>query len=770
MPEKGASMNNASRELMEVTPGFGSSMIFEPQVAQSSARASQFGAGEFLRILRRRKYLIAATVAVVLSLTLLSLSWTTPIYSTSTVLMVEPKNPVEPSAAAAAAVPTAPDEELRIETKLGLLQSRALARQVAEALDLRDDPEFAPPPKEAPGLAERVLSNFLPPKPVAIVPRTQQEKAAAANEEMEAVTDRVLSRMWVERVARSNLIQVSVSSWDPAKAALIANSIVETHINSQREEDRKSRSQEIAQLTGRVTKLREDLRQADRAVAGFRRAHGLFSAQPDGLNQAQMAQLTGALTQARAQRAQSGSRAALFAGADGVYATSPLLNDLRNQESQLTKRRAELSTSYGRNHPDVLNTMAQLRDIRARIAEEVVRVGVGLSKEAAVSRAEEGQMSQDIGTLKSRAFNEISATPTLLDLQRDADTSQALYVSLLSRLKDISGKGAQQRPDSRIISRAPVPVAPSYPAPQRTLSIAFLGSLALAFLLAIVLEAKDNRLRTGDQVERWLAIPALTMVPEAPPPDGLPLYELIREQPRSTYSEAIRALLVELDEQRPPIGSHVTLVTSPMGREGKRTIATSLAAAAATMGRPTVVVDLDLRRPGASRQADVSSAPGDIVAYLASRAELDDILSFDEAVAPFATIDVRKAARDPGALIASPRLKLLIGQLRERFELVILLTAPVLPVRDAKVVEKLADSTLLVLRWGDTTLQAARIAIGILGGQVNGAVLNRVDYRKHRNHGSGDAIHLYSGYSRYYSEGTPSLEGPTRPWTKLLGH
>lgn len=763
-------MNNAPRELLELAPAYGPSMIFEPQVTQPTARVSQFGAGEFLRILRRRKWLIAGTMAIVLALTLLSLSWTTPIYSTSAVLMVEPQDQSEATATPAGKqLPTTPDEELRIESKLAYLQSRALARQVVRKLELGEDPEFAPPPPKEPGIAARLLANFLPAKPAAVTPETQAEKQAAANEEMEAVTDRLLRQMWVERLARSNLIQVSVSSWDPAKAAMIANAIVETHINSQRDEDRKSREQEVAQLTSRVAKLRDELRSADRAVADYRRAHGLFSAQPDGLNQAQMAQLTGALTQARAQRAQSGSRAALFAGAAGAYASSPLLNDLRNQEGQLTKRLAELSTSYGRNHPDVLNTTAQLRDVRARIAEEVVRVGVGLKNEAAVSRAEEGQMSQDIGTLRSRTFSEIAAAPTLMDLQRDADTSQALYLSLLSRLKDISGKSGQQRGDTSIVSRAPVPVEPSYPAPQRTLSIAFLGSLALGFILAIMLEARDNRLRTGEQVERWLAIPALTMVPDAQQADGMPLYELIREQPQSTYSEAIRALLVELDGHGPAIGSHVALVTSPMGGEGKRTIATSLAAAAATMGRSTVVVDLDLRRPGAYRQPDGSGIPGDVVAYLAERAELEDIIAFDEAIAPFATVDARRSARDPGALIASPRLKLLIAQLRERFELVILLTAPVLPVRDAKIVEKFADSTLMVLRWGGTTLQAARIAITILGGRVNGAVLNRVDYRKHRNHGSGDAIHHYADYARYYSEAAPRLEGP-RPWTKLLGH
>src|SRR5687768_4770627 len=289
-------MNSASRELVELAPGYSQPLIFDQSPSQTgSARPNQFGAGEFLRILRRRKYLIAAIVGLVLAATLFALSRTVPIYTTAAVLMVEPKD--ESAVTAPTMVAAGPDEELRIATKVELLQSRALARKVAQQLDLRSDPEFAPPPEE-PGIIAQTLARLLPESSEDAAPQALSEEQIR-NAELEAVTDRLMDSMAVERLGRSHLIQVAVFSSDPLKASEIANSFVETHIDMQRAGERQSREKEIAQLTDRVTALRADLREADSAVAQFRREHGLFTARPDSLNQAQMAQLTGALTQAR---------------------------------------------------------------------------------------------------------------------------------------------------------------------------------------------------------------------------------------------------------------------------------------------------------------------------------------------------------------------------------------------------------------------------------------------------------------------------------------
>lgn len=758
-------MNVPSRDLVEREPWPRQVLAVEP-AAQAGPQGKQFGFTELVRMLRRRKFLIIFTIMGVLAATFAMLKMMEPVYSSTAVVMVESETPDDGTGSAVKTVALAPNDELRIATKMELLQSRSLARKVAGKLGLERDPEFAEKDRE-PGPVSRILGLFMAPEPE-VGPQTPAQKEAARVAEIEAVTDRLINHVTVERVAKSNLIRVVADSNDPDKAALIANSYVDTHIASQLASEREANEKELAQLTKRVAALREDLRFADSAVARYREANGFITARPDGLNQAQMAQLSGALAQARAQRAQTGSRASLFSGPRGDGATSALLNDLRGQQATLDKRLAELSVLYGPNHPDVRNTKAQLTAIGARINEEIGRVGTGLRNEAAVSQAEEGQLARDVRALKSQSFQEIAATPALLDLERDAETGQTLYVSLLSRLKDISGKGNDSHVDTSIVSRAPVPVEPSHPAPKQTLAAAFVGSLALAFILAIIAETRDNRMRTAEQVERWLNVPALSLIPEVRnPPESDRLYDVLSLQPRSAFSEAIRTLLIELQPEAPSSGGHVVLVTSPLGGEGKRTIATSLAAAAASAGRSAVMVDLDLRKFDRVHHADPAGV-ADIQAYLMARVELDQVIAFDEAFAPFAIVTALGPARDPGSLIASPRLALLIAQLRERFDFIVLNAPPVLPVRDAKIIAKLADSTLLILRWGATSFEAARIAITILEGKVAGAVLNRVDYRRHKNHGNADPIHHMASLDRYYREAAEiEEEEEARPRLRL---
>ncbi len=166
----------------------------------------------------------------------------------------------------------------------------------------------------------------------------------------------------------------------------------------------------------------------------------------------------------------------------------------------------------------------------------------------------------------------------------------------------------------------------------------------------------------------------------------------------------------------------VIVVTSPLEDEGKNTISVSLAAAAAVIGRHAVVVDFDLRRSGLTDTKGLPAVSGaGVVAYLAQRAAVDDLVATEDD-GRFAVIGVGETASDPGALIASPRLPELLDQLRERFELVILNAPPILPVRDAKTLADYGDATLMVLRWGRTSPEAAAAAMGIFDRPIAGAV------------------------------------------------
>lgn len=728
--------------------------------------AAYIGLLELVRILKRRAKLVFATIAVVLALTVVGLMAMTPVYTSATLLMIEPSK--DPVAQAGVPVAAKPDEELRIATKLELLQSRSLARKVARNMRLTEDPEFAYAENQKPSLLRRAINIFRPKKADSDPAYTggmsaKDIKQAADQAQLEAVTERLREKIVVERVAKSHLVSVSASSGNPYKASLLANRIAEAHIKGQINEQQDAYKAQLASLNKRVEQMRERVKEADQAVIAYRRSHNLFASRTEEMNTAMYARLAGALAEARAASAQSSTRAGGMSGSADLLASSPLLNELKGQEATLGKRMAELSSFYGPGHPDVVNAQAQLEDVQKRLAKEAVRARAAVGREAAIASgaagASVGTLASELGALRGTNAREAISSVGLHELERESETSNALYMSLLAQLKEVSGRGVSDNPDARIVSRAPIPDSPSHPQVRRTLVVAFIGALILAAILAFVVENLDNRVRTAEQVERLLGLPTLSMIPDIS--DQLPFrkaHEIIRHEPRSVFSESMRNLYIELLAQFDQPGSKVVVVTSPLANEGKTTIANSLAAAATTLGHSAVMLDVDLRQP-AVYEALLDDEGGfrggnhaDIVAYLNDRARLDQLIGPEEMVtdgegAPFVRIDARETVKDPGALISSPRLAKLIAQLRERFDLVVLNAPPILPVRDAKILAGYADGALLVMRWGKTHPDAARVASDIFGDKLVGAVLNRVDYEDHARRNYGDAIHYSAQYS-----------------------
>ena len=699
--------------------------------------ASYAGVGDFIRILRRRRNLVLAVVGTIVLLTFLAVARMTPVYSTTAVVMIEPVDAI-PGAVVTPAV-ASPSEEGRIATKLELLASRALARRVARTLNLDENKEFAPADASKPGIFEKVIGWFAPDRPNSdegLMRLDPEDRNAAAKARMEKVTDRLIDHLAVERVAKSHLINVTATSTDPYMAALIANRIAETHIKSQLTAERDSDEQRAEQLRMRVDQLRRQLQESDRSVAAYRSAHGMAAEKPEDLAQAELARLSGSLAEAQAELAATSVRAS-----DSSVVSSPVLNDLRGQEAGLQKKLSELTAFYGRGYPEVAATKAQLSTLQSRISTEVSRAAGSLRNEQQASAARAGQIAAEVGAVQSRSYSNGFADVALRDLEREAQTSNALYLSMLARLKEMEAKGDTQHSDVSIVSRAPVPDIPSYPKPKRALGVALIGSLILALILALAAETLDDRLRTGEQVKRILGLPTLAMVPQLPALMREQLPEnVVRDNPRSFFAESLRNLVIEIETRRTHAGSQVIVVTSPLPDEGKTTVAAGLAAAASAIGRRTVVVDLDMRQgtKGVARPAPTSNS--DIVDFLSDKAALDEVLSPGGDATSYAMIGVTQSADDPGGLLESPRLGVLFSELRERFDLIVVNAPPILPVHDAKTLSRLADGALLVLRWGYTDPDAARTAIEVFGDGFIGAVLNRVDYRKHARRGYGDAI------------------------------
>ena len=741
----------------------------QSQSSAMDAPASTTYAGihDLLRILRRRRGLVALTITIIMGLTFIALLWMTPLYSSTAVVMVEPLDAF-PGAAAATTV-ASPNEEARIATKVELLGSRALARRVVHNLNLEDYDEFTPSERSTPGPFARIKQwlsvGGSDQHAIADQLDAKDRDEAVSRAHEEAIADRLIDHVQIERVGKSHLIGVTALSQDPFLAALIANRLADTHIKSQISAARDTAEEQEAMLRQRVAETGQKLRQADRAVAEYRRAHGMPEQSQD-MTQAQLLRVNGELVTASADSAASHARAAAAQASRTnpaiTNASSPLLNDLRGQEAAVRKHLAELTSFYGSGYPEVAATNAQLAELRGRIEAEANRVAIDMRNEAGAVSARQGVLAGSAGALRSEVLGDTMRSVALRELEREAQTSQALYLSLLARLKELGGKADLEGTDMSFVSRAPVPDSPSYPKPERALAVAFVGSIILAIILALAAETFDDRLRSMEQVRRLLGLPTLAMVPELPPAlAGSPINEMVSAHPRSFFAEALRNLVIEIEARRTHAGSQVVVVTSALPDEGKTTVALGIAAAAASIGRSAAMVDLDLRRHETGEGEDDSGQRiADVVSFLTDDAQLDDVLETDAGSMPFAAIRVDQPVGDPGGLLESPRVAQLLAELRQRFQLIVINAPPILPVRDAKTLSGLADGTLMVVRWGVTDADAARTAVEVFGEGLVGVVINRVDYNKHAKSGFGDAIE-YAARSggAYYQQGQLASKG-----------
>jgi len=731
---------------------------------QPGTRTGYIGLADALRVIRRRIGVILLVVALAFVAALLFLATTPPTFKATTTVMVLPADQGL-SSSVPNMVPTATDDAA-IQTKVELLQSRALMKQTAQSLRLADDKEFSPPVQDR-SWTDSLFAFLTPDAPA---PRDSSDLAEMAERaRSEAITDRLIDHISVARIARSNVIAITASSMDPAKAALIANRLVETYIHNQIDEANDSQRRQIKALSKRVAEVRSYLERAELAAAAYRRQHGLLSSQPEGTASNEVSQLSGLRVQAMSDSANDGRRAAAVLPGGAPVATSPLLTDLLQQETMLSRKVAELTTFYGPGYPQLIQAGAELTALRSRIRQESTRIQAELRAQAAASQARTAAVAAAISGLRNRSFGDGQAAVPLRALERNVGAVNAQYSALLNELNAKLGAPADNNPDISRVSRAPMPDAPAYPMPKRVLAIALLAALAIGILLAFIIDTMDTKLRTGEQVRRLLGIPTLAMVPELNAEEGK-VHAAVAGRPRSRFAEAMRNLLIELEVRIPANRGRVVVITSPLEGEGKNTVAVSLAAAAAVLGRRAVVVDFDLRRPDpAMNEGNSEGKSAGVVAFLAKRALVDDLVTVEEE-GHFAVIGVGETARDPGALIGSPQLPQLISELRDRFELVILNGPPILPVRDAKTLADQADATLLVLRWGRTSPEAAMAAMEIFGGQIAGAVINRVDYEAHAGRRYGDAIHHVSLSTAYY-EAEPKRAGSrfrARRWARSL--
>lgn len=675
---------------------------------------------------RRTALLLPPLVLTVLALTVaLHLP---PRYSASTLLMLDTRRPQVVTAEEV--VPGLPTDSAAVHSEVEVLRSRALAEALVEAENLTADPEFNPALAD-PGPLSRIVPLFRSPAP---------RPAAEARARVVAEFREALS---VNLLNRSLVIEVRVTSRDPEKAARLAAATAGLYLERQLAAKLAATQSATNWLSHKLDDMRAHVGAAEAAVTAYRADHALGHDGDRTATAQQRAELTTQLVEARAARAEAEARHGRLRAAQAAgeldtapeVLRSPLIQRLREQESQVRRRIADLSARYGPKHPRMIEAHAELGDLTTQIRREVNKIAAAVANEARIARARERALADGLVQLQEQRSVEGTATLHLRELEREAAAARTVYESFLARMQETVGQVGLATPDARIISAAAVPTRPS--GPRRLLIVAGAGAagLLLGITLVFVRERLDRALRHPEDVESRLGRPLLGQVPRCTKGGA---------EPDGAVAEELRSLRTALALTGPAGGApRILCVTSSLPGEGKTSLCLWLARSMAA-ARRIVVVDCDLRRPRLAPMAGVAAGPG-----------LTDVLAGEvplaEALMPAGTPNLsllpgRAVGGIAPDVLAGHAMRTLLTGLRTQFDVVLLDTPPVLPVADARLLAPLSDAVLFAVRWETTPDTAARQGLRHLeaaGAPPPGVVLTQIDLRKQASYG-------YGGYVRYY--------------------
>lgn len=309
------------------------------------------------------------------------------------------------------------------------------------------------------------------------------------------------------------------------------------------------------------------------------------------------------------------------------------------------------------------------------------------------------------------------------EARRALDVARTHYHGLLERSGALSVEAELQIADSRIVSAALAPMAPSFPNTQLILVAAGFIGLGLGVGLALITEHVVGGFTGENQLALVTQLPVVGTVPRQRLAGGIEaVADAVIAAPLSPFAEAVRRVRAVTDQHLRRAGNvgagrgTVIVVASAVAGEGKSTLALSLARAFAQAGKKTLLIDCDLRDPAIHKLMGLAPGTG-LVDYLSGRGRGEALAALARSE-PETGLSVVVGAGRPDSptdqLIAGSAFEDLIAAAARNFESVVLDTPPVLSVVDGQYVSQYADAVLFVVRWSSTAQAEVRKALARL--------------------------------------------------------
>ena len=734
---------------------------------------------EYWRVLQKRRWTILSILLLVVVTVMIGTLKQRPIYEAKTVIQIDRESPNILSFQGFVAEMN-PYDDSYLETAYKVLQSRSLAYRVINKLNLAHSPEFAKEQESSPSWLGTLWPGGAEQPEGPLSPEEQLDPKYSA------VIDNFLGRLQIVPIRRSQLVEITYESYEPSQSARVTNTIAANYIdmNLEAKWDATQKasewlSQQLVGLKGKLEKSEEDLQRYAKENSI------LFLDEKQSMNAQKLQQLQEEATRAQSDLIQKESlynqiRDGDFSSVPGIL-ENKLYQDLSLKLNDLRREYSDLSATFTEEYPRVQRLKSQIDQTAAALDRErqafAQRVANDYKAAANRKRLLDQAVAQQTSDFNAMAEKSIQYNI----LKREADTNKQLYDGLLQRLKEASVSAGLRASNVRVVDPAEVPTLPSKPRKLLNLALALMVGLSLGIGMAFFQEYLDNTLKTPEDVQRYLRLPPLGVIPAAnaasrkklaygygynsrqtlaevtsEAANGKPLsLELIGANGNAAFSEVYRSLRTSVllsTSGRPP---RVMLITSGQPGEGKTTTTVNLAIALVQLGGRVLVVDSDMRRPRIGTLLKLPTTPAGLSTYLTGQFPLEDVLVGTHVPNLYA-VSCGPVPPNPAELLSSKLMRQFLEQAAQKFDYVLLDSPPVLHVSDARILASQVEAVVLVAHGAVTPREAVKHAKEQLqqaGANLIGVTLNNVDfsavgydyyYRYSRGYGYGYGEHPYA--------------------------
>lgn len=719
---------------------------------------------QLLRGLWKNRYLIVAVAALT---TVLVTLWTLKqpkVYSAATTIEFDP-NPPRPLGRNVEDISSGLESYWSTReyysTQFQVLQSQQLAELVVRQLGLQHDADFLGVPAE----------------------RRQQFRSRTVTDAAGVFRGRVK----VEPVKDSRLVQITVEDTSPRRAQLLANTLASVYIRQNLDKRMSTTVSALEWLGQQLETLRRQLDTSERALYQYRQQRNLlstsFEERRDHVGN-RISRLSEAVTESQTRRIGVLSRVAelrraaatqdpMAMNAPELLASGPL-QALRASLEQLRRERDGLAPRYGENAQQMQAISGRIREVESAIQREVRNVLEAAEAELRSVRRTESELRSALAQAQHEGLELNLREIEYGQLLRERENNAKLYGIVLERTKETDLSKLMRVNNVRVLDEALLPGSPVRPRVPVNIGIGLLAGIVLGLLLANVVLQSDRTMRSEDDVIDELRSTFLGLIPKIGGRQGTryryrygpsksdseekPVTNpdlVVHTHPTSVVAEACRVIRTNLLFMSPDQPFQTIMVASSDPREGKTTVAISLAITLAQSGKRVLLVDTDLRRPRVHKAFGRRPAVG-ITSVLVSEATLDEAIEETD-IQNLSLLPCGPIPPNPAELLHSHRFQDLLEQLKKKYDRIVFDTPPVGAVTDALVIGPQLDGTILVTRARKTVRARARSVLGqlrSLGTRIAGVVLNDVDLAQDGN----GSYYAYAGRYEYKANPEPSAE------------